>query len=116
MLITVMSRVCCAGLWFAQCSYNVENCWSGQIPHLFELELLVSVLRHRKPSILRELPAWLLSPSGACQGRVITLLLLSSIRRRTLSTLEHKQVPGASQLRMPPPQNVMECSLFITRP
>lgn len=88
----------CAGVWSAQCSHKVENCWFRQIPRLFELEFLVPVLPHRKPSvlgILGELPAWLPSPACCLPGQGDTLLLLSSMRRSTLSALEHEQVPGA---------------------
>lgn len=74
------------------------NCWSGQIPCLFELDCLVSALPHCKPNmldILKELLTWLPLPACCLPGQGDTLLLLSSIRRSSLSALEHKQMPGA---------------------
>lgn len=99
-----------AGVWFARSNHKVEKCWSRQIPCLSELEFQVSVLPHRKPGelgILRELPAWLPSPGCCLPGQGDTLQLLSSMRRSTLSALEHKQMPGGPQLHLPPPQYVM---------
>lgn len=42
-----------------------------------------------------------------------TLLLLSFIKRSTLSALEYEQMPGGPQVHRPPPQYVMKYNLFI---
>ncbi|PKU41745.1 hypothetical protein llap_7955 [Limosa lapponica baueri] len=80
-----------------------------EIPHPFELDCLVSVLPRCKSnvlSILQEVLARLLSPAGCLTGQGDTLLLLSSMRRSTLSDLEHEQKPGDPRLLMPPPRYV----------
>lgn len=86
-----------AGVWSARRCHKVENCWSGQIPCLSELGGLVSVLPRCKSnvlSILRELLAGLPSPACCLTGQGDALLLLSSMRRSTLSALEHEQMLG----------------------
>lgn len=106
-----------AGSGFAQCSHKAENCWSRQIPHLFQLEFLVSDLPHHKPNmlgILMELLVWLSSPACCLPGQCDTLLHLSSRKRSSLSALEHEQMLGALQFCMLPPQYVTEHNFSIS--